>query len=99
MGDAETPAQNLNVSALSLNTTLVPNANLFIGGTGAERTIRVIPAANKSGSAVIRVRVSDGPSEAFSSFTLNVTPVNDAPAITLISYVPTPPVNEAVVEG
>src|SRR5690606_11310687 len=39
VGDAETPAGDLVVTASSSNTTLVPVANIVIGGSGANRTL------------------------------------------------------------
>ncbi|MDQ6788078.1 MAG: putative Ig domain-containing protein [Acidobacteriota bacterium] len=61
VGDAETPASNLVVTATSSNTTLVPNApsNITLGGSGANRTIAVTPALNQSGTATISVTVTD----------------------------------------
>nr|WP_255570353.1 Ig-like domain-containing protein [Cohnella sp. CFH 77786] len=62
VGDAETAPGSLSVTATSSNTTLVPNnvANLTLGGSGANRTLTVTPAANRSGTATITVTVSDG---------------------------------------
>jgi glucose/arabinose dehydrogenase len=81
VGDAETAAGSLIVSAASSNPTLVPNANLSFGGSGANRTITVTPLPNQSGSATITVTVSDGALTANDTFTLNVTAVNDPPTI------------------
>ena len=83
VGDAETPASSLTVSASSSNTALVPNtaAALALGGSGSSRTLVVRPAANQSGSATITVTVSDGSLTASRTFTLTVTPVNDPPVV------------------
>ena len=83
VGDAETPASSLAVSASSSNTALVPNtaAALALGGSGSSRTLVVTPAANQSGSATITVTVSDGSLTASRTFTLTVTPVNDPPVV------------------
>ena len=78
VGDAETPATLLTVSGTSGNTTLVPNANITFGGSGSNRTVRVTPAANQSGSALITITVSDGVLTASDTFTLTVT---NGPAI------------------
>ena len=43
------------VSGSSSNTTLVPSANIVFGGSGADRTVTVTPAANQSGTATITV--------------------------------------------
>jgi photosystem II stability/assembly factor-like uncharacterized protein len=60
VGDAETPAASLMLSGSSSNTTLVPNANIVFGGSGANRTVTVTPAANQTGTATITVTVTDG---------------------------------------
>ena len=73
VGDLETPAASLSVTALSSNTTLAPVANITLGGAGANRTVRVTPAANQSGTATLTLTVSDGVTTAASAFTLNVT--------------------------
>lgn len=59
VGDAETAAGSLTVVASSSNTNLVPNANLALGGSGANRTVQVTPVAVQRGAAVIRLRVTD----------------------------------------
>ena len=78
VGDAETTAGSLSVSGSSDNTTLVPNGNIVFGGSGANRTVTVTPAANQTGSATITVTVSDGPLTASDTFVLTVSAVNDA---------------------
>ena len=81
VNDAETFPDNLLVSSSSSNPTLVPNGNITLGGSGANRTVTILPAANQSGTAVITLTVSDGRATASTSFNLNVTPVNDPPSI------------------
>ena len=49
VGDVETAAGSLTVSGSSSNPTLVPNANIVFGGSGANRTVTVTPAANQNG--------------------------------------------------
>ena len=50
MGDAETAVGSLTVTRASSNTTVVPLANVVLGGSGANRTVTVTPAANQSGT-------------------------------------------------
>jgi hypothetical protein len=83
VGDAETPASGLTVTGSSSNTTLVPNSNITLGGSGANRTVKATPAANRSGTATITVRVSDGLATTSDTFVLTVNPVNDLPEIDL----------------
>lgn len=84
IGDAETPASNLTVTATSSVTTLVSNGNIQLGGTGSDRTITITPTAGQSGSTLITISVSDGTAVTSISFTLTVNSVNDAPTITSI---------------
>lgn len=72
IGDAETAADSLTISASSSNPLLVPNANLSFGGSGSNRTVTVTPAANQSGSATITIAVTDGALSASTAFNLNV---------------------------
>ena len=50
-GDAQTSASSLTVSGSSSNPTLVPNANIVFGGSGASRTVTVTPASGQTGTA------------------------------------------------
>jgi len=52
-------AENLNLSATSSNTELVPDNNITLGGSGENRTMTVSAAPRKSGTAQITVTVSD----------------------------------------
>lgn len=75
VSDVETPAENLTVTATSDNPALVPNnpANLTLGGSGANRTLNVTPAAGQQGAAEISVVVTDGNNEtATNSFVVRV---------------------------
>jgi gliding motility-associated-like protein len=85
IGDAETPAANLLVSATSSVTTLVSNGNIDLGGSGSDRTITLTPTAGQSGTTEITINVSDGTATTSTSFTLTVSSVEDAPTITDIS--------------
>jgi hypothetical protein len=97
VNDAQTAAANLTVTASSSNTTLVPNASIVLGGSGTNRTVKVTPAANQTGTATITLRVSDGTLTASRTFTVTVsgtttTPTNTAPTISSIP-------NQTVVRG
>jgi hypothetical protein len=82
VGDVETAVGALTVSASSSNTTLIPNGNIVISGSGANRTVTVTPATNQSGSATITLTVTDGDGESSSdTFVVNVNAVNSAPTI------------------
>jgi hypothetical protein len=83
VGDAETPAGSLIVSNASSNPSLVPTANIILGGSDASRTVSVTPAAGQQGSSTITIYVSDGVNVSSTSFLLTV----GAPSISAIANV------------
>ena len=85
IGDAETSAANLSVLGSSSNTVLVPNANIVVSGSGANRSVTVTPAANQTGVAIVTLTVSDGSLTASATFTLTVNAVATAPTISPIA--------------
>jgi uncharacterized delta-60 repeat protein len=60
VGDADTPVAALSVSGTSSNQALVTDGNIFFGGSGANRTVTVVPETNQIGTVTISVSVSDG---------------------------------------
>src|SRR5882724_3834407 len=86
VGDAETAPGSLTVTGSSSNPTLAPNGNVVFGGSGANRTVTVTPAANQNGTATITVTVSDGQQSTSTTFQLTVNAVNDPPTITSIAH-------------
>lgn len=79
VGDVETDPGALTVTATSSNTALVPDTAIELGGSGADRTITLTPAANATGSTTITVTVADGTFTTTDTFVVTVTPVNDTP--------------------
>ena len=79
IGDAETAAASLTVSGTSSNQTLVPNANIVFGGSGANRTVTITPANGQSGTTTITVTVSDGTLTTNDTFVLTVSNSNASP--------------------
>ena len=73
VGDVETAAGALALTGSSSNTTLVPLSGIAFGGSGANRTVTVTPAAGRAGTATITVNVSDGALGASDTFVLTVT--------------------------
>jgi gliding motility-associated-like protein len=59
IADTETPANSLTVTAISSNTTLVPNANVVFTGTGTNRTVKITPAVGQTGLTNITLTVTD----------------------------------------
>jgi len=70
--DIDNPPATLSVSATSSNQILVPEANILLGGTDANRSVNITPALHQLGSAIITVTVNDGSLSASSAFRLSV---------------------------
>jgi hypothetical protein len=80
IGDAETAATSLTLTAASSNPTIIPVGNIVLGGSGTARNVTVYPGANQNGGPVtITLTVSDNNLTASTSFTVTVNPVNDRP--------------------
>jgi VCBS repeat-containing protein len=81
--DVETAAAELSLTASSSNPALVPPGSIVLGGSGANRTVQITPAPNRSGTAVVTLTVTDGSALATSAnFAITVNPVNDPPTFT-----------------
>lgn len=92
VSDAETPADQLTLFAVSNNETLIPVANVVFGGAGTNRTVTITPAPERSGQAIVTLVVSDGAETAQTSFLVTVNPVDDPPVIQPIP-------DQTIVEG
>src|SRR6185436_17952619 len=79
VGDLDTPAMSLTVSAASTNLTLLPLTNIVISGSASNRTVMMMPAADQAGTSLVTLTVSDGALTASTAFTLTVTSTNDLP--------------------
>ncbi len=96
--DVDTAAGALSLTRASSNTTLVPLTGIVFAGSGANRTVTVVPAANQSGTATITLTVSDGLLSSATTFLFTVTSVNDPPTMSPIASLataedtPTPPI-------
>lgn len=60
------------VTASSSNPDLVPDANIALSGTGANRSVTVTPSPDSLGTATITLNVSNGTLTSASSFELSV---------------------------
>ena len=82
IGDSETPADDLVVTAMSSNPALIADADIFLGGAGPNRTVRFLPATEQNGTATITLAVTDAFSNTtITSFLVTVLPDNTPPAI------------------
>jgi surface-anchored protein len=80
VGDTQTPPANLNVMVSGGNALI---ASLVLGGSGANRTLTVTPAANAFGAGgTVTLSVSDGTFTTNDTFDVTITPVADAPSVT-----------------
>ena len=86
IGDVETAASSLVVSATSSNQVLVPNATILLAGSGSNRTVTLFPATNQFGVTLVTVTVIDlNGASASDTFLLTVTAVNDPPVLNAIA--------------
>lgn len=60
VADGETPVGDLILTGASGNESLVPSVNITFGGSGADRTVTVKPAAGQQGTARITLSLRDG---------------------------------------
>ncbi len=90
VGDGELSTSIVSVTGASSNTTLVPTANVVIGGSDANRTVTVTPATGQTGTSTITVSATDGIFTTDSSFVLTVA-VPTPPTITSITTNPATP--------
>lgn len=88
VGDVETPAGSLTLSAESSNLTLLPVDRIAFGGSGANRTVTLTPVAGELGAATVTLVVSDGAKSTAESFTLTVASTVVGNTVPVIQGVP-----------
>lgn len=82
VADVENEAGDLVVDAVSDNPALIPEEGLLTGGSGGVRSITLIPAENRHGTAAITVTATDPQGkEAFERFTVTVAPRTEPPRV------------------
>ncbi len=72
IGDIDTPLEDLTLSAATSDTTLAPPEAFSFGGSGAARTVSIVPTPGLTGTARITITVDDGEAQASTSFRLEV---------------------------
>jgi VCBS repeat-containing protein len=70
VGDVDSAATSLALSASSSNSMLLPDGNIMFAGGGATRTVTVRTVSGRTGTAVVTITVSDG--QATGTFQLTV---------------------------
>lgn len=83
VGDVDNALSGLTVTVASSNQLLVPDANIVLTGSGANRTLVATPLTNRSGTTLITLTISDGTLSTSQEFLLTVEAVDDAPVITI----------------
>ena len=72
VGDQDTPAEKLALSAESSDAALLPLGDIVFGGSGTARTVTLTPEKDKSGKTTVTLTVSDGELSAETTFVLDV---------------------------
>ncbi|MEA4921060.1 MAG: tandem-95 repeat protein, partial [Clostridiaceae bacterium] len=85
ISDVEDAATSLTLTYASLDTTLLPGANMSITGSGADWILHIIPGANRSGTGSFTITLKDTAGVTVTkTVPVTVTEVNDAPIISTI---------------
>jgi outer membrane protein assembly factor BamB len=79
--DIDTDTGSLWVSASSSDQVMLPDANIYIEGSGSDYSVAVFPAADQYGASAVTVMAGDGEFSVTEQFSVTVNPVNDAPTI------------------
>ncbi|MDM8550653.1 Ig-like domain-containing protein [Desulfobacterales bacterium HSG2] len=85
--DVETPENDLEITVESTDTELIPDGSMVLIGTGDSRILKITPAPDKTGDALITVIVNDGTTDVSESFRLTVEQFDMPPEI---SGIPSP---------
>jgi hypothetical protein len=91
IGDTESPPAALTVSAWADDSSLIPDGNIVIEGTGSTRTLAIRPSRDHSGMTEVDVTVSDGLLSTTESFVVTIMPgatEDGQPRILSISPIP-----------
>lgn len=59
IADTESATSDLRITATSSNPTLLPNVNIYLGGSGASRTVTLTPASGETGAATVTLLLRD----------------------------------------
>lgn len=97
ISDAETPAENLIVTAISNNQTVLPDSGIVVAGSGANRTVALTPVAGQVGAAQVTLFVTDAGGATMSrSFYLRVGNTASATALAITGTTPANSVPDVV---
>jgi hypothetical protein len=99
VGDAETAAADLTLGRSSSRRSVVPLDGIRFGGSGATRSVSIVPAPGRTGTSAVTITVSDGQATADRTFLVVVrsgdTTVPATPAAPVVAGdgTPAPPVS------
>jgi len=82
IGDVETAASALVVSASSSAPSLLPVGNIVLGGASSNRTVTLTPVSGQTGTATVTLTVNDGAATASTSFSVNVQAASSQLSVT-----------------
>jgi dienelactone hydrolase len=99
VGDFETAAGSLSITAESSNSTLLAASGITLGGNGANRTVALAPAVGQTGVATITLTVSDEARTTDTAFTLTVASVVAGNSPPTIQAVPSETISAGSVYG
>ena len=85
LADVDSLPDTLSVQAKSSNPALLPEAAIALSGSGASRSLMLVPAANQAGTSTVILIATDGTAISTRTFVLTVSAINDAPTITRIA--------------
>ncbi|MCC7375102.1 MAG: hypothetical protein IT581_10625 [Verrucomicrobiales bacterium] len=83
ISDPDTPLSGLTVTAVSSNTALLDASGIQLGGSGANRTLKLSPKTDQSGIAVVRIVVTDGVEVTSVPILLKVKSKQATPSVTV----------------
>jgi hypothetical protein len=79
--DPDSDVTDLVVTATLDSAQPIRDSGLILGGSGLERSVKLTPAPNEFGPAVLTLSVTDGFATTTKDVQVTVTPVNDPPTI------------------
>jgi hypothetical protein len=82
--DLDDPMQNISVTPISLNESIVPTANIQVTGPfDTNFSIAITPTPDANGLATIQLLVADSQDTTIATFHVNVIAIDDAPSFSL----------------
>jgi len=74
LSDVHTPVENLTFSVSTSNSTILPTNRVLVSGSGATRTITLLPIPSEVGTFSVSLLASDGSLTGSTSFNVTIQP-------------------------